>query len=294
MGSNGDEISTTLPVRREVRRRRSGGLTRAAAAGILAIALLVATIGVSGMAHGGGGVKCGCGCLQCGPCPTDTELSMDSSVVTNSTNSTILWWLTTSSPMNTAEANITFGNTTAYLFFGTTNQFGGEIPTAVFLNYLNPSTTYYYKVVGWTSCSSTNGNFVYHDTITGSWNTKSDTSFYINGTLSNAQGADAPGNIYLTADCANPAHSGSWTGWALTNSHGAYSFQTVNQVGMPDPNPCFEKGWGINVTVVNSAANMWNSLGVIWTGVWNETFLIFAPQTVDPVLPMNFVTGPID
>jgi hypothetical protein len=272
-------------------RRSAAYLVPAIAAAALMIASSI------GMASAGGDTKCGCGCLECGECPTGGALDVDGAVATNATNSTILWWLTTSSAMSTGDANISWGNSTAYVYSQPPNQLGGENPTATFLDYLEPNTTYYYKVTVWSSCEdSPTQKYVYHGSTTGSWSTSADHMDSFVGTIHNQSGGNAPSGVYVYSQCsvAPPAGYGYQDSFNVTVSGGRYS------VGEPEysqsglyPRAC--TGGTFEVAVDNQPVHYYlypNCLEIeggctsaVWSDSWNETVVLWAAQVLDFYLP---------
>jgi len=258
------------------RKRRS----RTPARVVITIALVVVLLVTPASVKAGGNTKCGCACLQCGVCPTPYTLTLSSTVLTNSTDSTVFYELSTSSSWSTAFTNLTWGNSTSYVFTAGTYQLTGENGWNVFfLNYLEPSTTYYYKVVGYASCSDSSGNHMYRGTDTGSWKTGQDSLDVISGTVYNSTGSTGPANLNVEATCGNPIH---WTGEGLTNSHGQYTL--ISNGGGPQVCGTLP----ITVSVENWVDPGYQS--IVWSGQWNETMVVWAPQVMNFNLAANYKT----
>ena len=120
------------------------------------------------------------------PCPgpggwkVPNCIHFTASVPTNSTNSTIRFEL----PNIGAYVTLVWGNTTNYGFYGT-NSLGQQIKNVLyssgtwyssFIDFLKPSTTYYYKFTG-------NYSGFSMGTQTGSWTTGSDSMTTLSGTV---------------------------------------------------------------------------------------------------------------
>jgi hypothetical protein len=237
---------------------------------------------------GGPGYKCipcpgGPGCEpNCGPpppCPTPYTVGLGSSVPLNSTNATILYWVTTSSPVPAAYSSLSWGLNTSYSWTAISNQSVGFIPDKTFLDFLDPSTKYYYHVHAWTTCTDGSGTHHYVGDYYGSWSTRADYMTSISGFVRNANGVAAPNNVWVQATCVNTYYgsfsSGGYTG---DTSPGHY---TISISGWQIAN--YSMCNGILIQVLNGEENL-------WTGFWNESVVVWMPQVVDFYLPSNYIS----
>lgn len=219
-------------------------------------------------------------------CPTPYTFSYTSSVQVNPTNVTIQYgggvtW--------NSYTNVSFGLNTSYTYPSETNQvMAGSGPNYVFVNYLDPSTTYYYKLVGWASCADSKGNHIYHGTYTGQWTTGSEETYLnqyhdvIQGIVSNANGGLAPAGIQVTVSCTD---GGDYSYTGSTNANGEF-WLIANPVTYPENIPyCTNYGFGYFQVQVGAPNTM------PWNGYWNETVITWAPQFVNLALPENYVTS---
>jgi hypothetical protein len=232
------------------------------------------------------------------PCnPTITPVSVGATISTDATNTTIQ--VTVSPDLSGTTVSIDWGNTTTYAYSPP------SVPSnfTVFLNYLEPSTTYYFEATADPPVQSSCTQQYTWNSYSGSWTTGSDNLLAITGVVSDADGARAPGGIVVFAACtvfiASEGSLGSsdpytWYNYIGTGPDGAFSLNVQNPASDPAENICGEYGFGYIVAAVNGEFCPTSSGCVAddtWAGVWNETIVTYAPQTVDFVLPMNFV-GP--
>lgn len=230
------------------------------------------------------------------PCnPTITPLQVGATVTTSSTNATIQ--VSVSPDLSGTNVTIEWGNSTGY------NYAPPSVPSnwTIFLNYLDPSTSYYFEVDARPPVQSSCTQQYTWNTYSGSWTTSSDSMLNIQGTVHDANGTAAdPGTVVFASCTVYVASDGSlgssdpytWYDYTGTGSNGAYSLAVNNPADLSD-NICGEYGFGYVVSVVNGEFCPTSSCvtGNTWPGVWNETVVTYAPQIVDFVLPMNFV-GP--
>ena len=189
-------------------------------------------------------------------------------------------------------ATLYWGNTSSPYPFSQSVYDGGT-SFSVFLNYLEPATTYYFEIsapndqIG-SICidgATYSGSFT-----TAAWpiNAPSDPPEFINGTITNSTGASPSGNTPLEINCLNPSLDGPG-GPIYTYATDGYFYQLVW-----DPNyvplGCVEYKDPIVVEVLNYQ-NPDNLNVQYWPGQWNESLIIWAPQFVNFVLPHNYV-GP--
>jgi len=252
-----------------------------------AVILLVICLGVAGWSLGslgqaaaavtpppGGG----------GGCPTPYSIDLTASVTSTGTSATITFGSTSSSPLSSGGATISWGTSTSYGYTTASLPFNyyTSSPGSEFLNYLKPSTTYDYKISASGSCGSDH----YTGTYTGSWSTGSDSITTITGTVSDENGAvDSAGGLYVLASCADiPSGYSSSAVNSVTTTTGTYSFSTM---------PGYASGGVVVrctsgpflVQVVNQPTQYYvgitGYLSTQWQNHWNESIVIFAPQTVN-------------
>ncbi len=152
-----------------------------------------------------------------------------------------------------------------------------------FINYVAPSTTYWYNVSGvaWGyGCSYATGSLI----------TAADNLQYINGTVTDSSGKVPLVGVEVNVTCAR--NNASWFyRSALTNSSGSFSFYLNwdNGSGLSLGSECLSPNTatpGFNVTAHTGYP------GLTWVpGYWNESILFWAPQTLSILLPANFL-GP--
>ncbi len=208
-------------------------------------------------------------------------LSFTASVSTNQTNSTILFGLSASSPETSAYTNLTWGLNTSYQWSAETNAFAGTLPTGgitVFLNFLEPSTTYYYRVTGWMTCKADGETYLYRGSLTGSWETQGpDIGGLYTGLVKDANGTRAPADVPVAAGCygVNATPDGPYApGYTVTNANGTYSVPW---------NAYYGNGW-------QCQTHTYVQVGP-WAGHWNETILTWGAQVVNFVVPIDQLSG---
>jgi hypothetical protein len=203
----------------------------------------------------------------------------------NATNGTTSWDEAPAGLATTFE----WGNTTSYNF-GTvsvpvnkTFSNGSGLYTAPYLNYLDPSSTYYFKV----SVYSPPGTCPQVWAFIGSWNTQADSSIYVNGTVYGASGSGyvtAPSGVEVYFTCARPnvATQDYWD-YAYTDSYGQYSFNIHYGPGgsMEECNEWGSRYAGFNISVHPPG----------WNGYFNETVYIWDAQTLNFYLPISYESG---
>jgi hypothetical protein len=214
-------------------------------------------------ACGGGGGTC------------TATFSVSYSVSVQATNATI-YFTPTLDPIQyctlTTTISIHWGNTTSEVFTAVNSQqFTADLQYSVFLNYLQPSTTYYFEIDG----SSDYGSHDYGS----SWSTSADSSTSIQGTVYDATNNATPTQtLIVEAWCLSSVSSYVWS---YTNSAGKYSF-SVSSLG------CSSYGSGGKGAYV---VNLGEANPGFWSGHWNETIVVWAPQTVNLYLPRDYVSG---
>ncbi len=228
------------------------------------------------------------------PCPggigyVPNCLRIDVTVNTNATNSQIEFELTSVQ----ATLTLIWGNSTSYVFtafssvyYANTNQWYSEP-----LNYLQPNTTYYYKLSGTEPGENP-------ATKTGSWGAGSDVPYLqssgdtISGTVFDDNGTHAPSGVEVAATCN--FKNAPWSLYGDTNSLGQYSIY-VGSKGTD--NVCLSliggagrEGYVLQVENGFCGIIGCNSGDTQWNGRWNETVVVWAPQIVNFYLPTIFVT----
>ncbi|HYA57501.1 MAG TPA: hypothetical protein VEH57_03445 [Thermoplasmata archaeon] len=238
----------------------------------------------------------------------------------NSTNVTVQFTLST--------------NATVYLFFNYTANFlygftqlsdvrytNSQLKQNVFIDYLEPNTTYHYEITASTYCMNPGSS-------TGSWQTGSDGPYmassgsYIFGTVYNATGAPhAVAGVMVVATCAVPytynpfSTTNPWYSYTTTNSLGQYWIyvppthsinppgQVVDICQAGEPGGGASAGYVVCVDNYGTATPLTKTClpqsndnvpaGQVWTGHWNETVTTWAPQVVNFQLPQNLETPPL-
>ncbi|MGA8303210.1 MAG: hypothetical protein WA547_04545 [Thermoplasmata archaeon] len=240
------------------------------------------------------------------PCnPVPESVSITSIVVTpESTNVSFTW---DESPAGYG-GGILWGNTTSY---GYSQSASGSASYTAFLDYIQPSTTYYFEIytgIPASTCDITWSAGHYFS----SFATPADPQLVVSGTVTDANG-HAPAGVAVIIYCTdwvgwtNPgaAEFGEtwessptiWWNYTLTNSNGAYSFN-VNNYQLPGHgyDICNKNGGHHYVVdVLNQPKTCFDGVcpnGKLWAGYWNETIATWSPQVVNFVLPSNFL-GPL-
>jgi hypothetical protein len=228
----------------------------------------------------------------CDPTVVPTTFS-DVDVTAESTNVTISW---DNSP---AAGNDTFywGNTTDY---GDYQSTAGDGSYTQFINYLEPGTTYYFKVVPSvpaSTCDYTYTGGVYE----GDWVGQSDSMSSIQGVVTNPGGTSHAGaGIFVSVGCLSgtDVDGGYWNPYTVTGSNGAYSVNTELDPPVYTQPAC---SGGFVVKLLNSPQycldNNWcreygldGAYSSTWQGYWNETVVTWASQYVNFELPSNYLT----
>jgi hypothetical protein len=261
---------------------------------------------------GGSGCEPNCG----GGCnPTEIPIDIYSVQVTpKSTNSSLTWDESPAAQSTTLQ----WGNTTSYSY---SQSVGGSGSYSVFLDYLQPNTTYHYLITAHQPSPGCTGTFYVSNTYTGSYQTGSDGPFlvstgsYILGTVTNGAGSPAGSGIEVVASCIHPYELSPWSAnnpwyvYSTTNSKGQYSLYVPSEASIQSPfthvdicqadepgggiragyQVCLDNIGAATATFCITQSNDQVPGGRIWDGYWNETVLTWAPQVVDFVLPGNFV-----
>ncbi len=226
---------------------------------------------------------------QLQPCPLPGHyvpncIQFDATVVTNSTNSTVLFELTDIG----ASVTLVWGPTTSYQFPGISDvSEQANIWYPVFLNFLKPSTTYYYKLTGTDHGETT-------ATWKSSWTTASDSGTVLSGTVYDSNGnVDSQGGLYVVASCAAPPNGGytDQDEYTVTGSNGHYSITPLPDYYLLGvTKPCGSGGYSValeNSLVSYYCVNHLVCTSNQWIGVWNETLTVYAPASYNFYLPLN-------
>jgi hypothetical protein len=216
----------------------------------------------------------------CNPVYKEVEI-LDVQLTNGSTSASLSW---DESPAGSS-TTLNWGTTTSYPF---SQGVAGSGTYSVLLNYLEPTTKYYFEIVA--SPPSSTCQYIYTTgTQTGSVTTISDSVTAISGTVYDSNGkVDTAGNLYVNVGCVSGASS---VGWDLTSSSGQYSVTVYNSI---TGYACSSAGYSVQVDnwPVDWAQEL-NEYSNQWTGAhWNETIEIYAPQTVNFYLPVK-ILGPL-
>lgn len=230
-------------------------------------------------------------------CPTPYVIDLAAGVPVNSTNATIRYWATASSPLPGGTANVYWGTTTSYGITAATGQaFVTELsPTSDFINFLQPSTKYYYEITATGTCTDSKGTHTYTGTLTGSWSTgTTDAMTTLSGVVSDSTGA-VFSNGLVEAFCMNlPSGAETVVSEGVTSSSGYYSIAVPGYDTSNGDYQCTGGSYPIKVQFFNQQTIYYVGSTAYesnqWTGHWNETVFIFAPQVVNFVVPLNYIS----
>jgi hypothetical protein len=229
--------------------------------------------------------------IQSSPCdPTDVPVDISSIVVTPEATDASLTW--DESPAGSS-TSFYWGLTPGYLYGSQSVPGSGSYSLS--LNFLEPSATYYYKIVAEPPAGTCTITYT-QGTSSGSWGTQSDPvspSTVIQGAVSGKTSSGttpAGANLFVEAQgCFS--YGGveyEFNNVGVTSSAGQYSIPLLQGAVV-------DSGCSVPMTVsVYNQVNLYDAgqkQSVVWPGYWNETILIWAPQTVNFVLPMNYNSG---
>jgi hypothetical protein len=194
----------------------------------------------------------------------------------NATNSSLSW---DESPAGYPTI-LFWGNSSAYgwpsmtINASTTYSNGSGVYYSPPLNYLKPSTTYYFEIyvslpAGW--CGS--GPWAHP----GTWTTKSDSLTTFSGQVEDSSGATPPVNSVIYVSCFTPV--GKYFTDTLTTGGGYFS------VSLPGTG-CWPYGSSeiFDLEYLNAAG------GVTWVNHWNETLVLYAPGYYQLYSQLNYKT----
>jgi hypothetical protein len=229
------------------------------------------------------------------PCnPVPESVSITSVVVTpESTNVSFSW---DESPAGYG-GYIQWGNTTSYGYSQTAT---GSASYTAFLDYIQPSTTYYFEIYTGAPASTCDitwsaGNYF------SSFATPSDSQLFISGTITNAAGTvHAPAGVAVVLYCtgwnSQDAEFGyssqnipsEWWNYTLTNSKGGYYFDAAfySEPSVSICNSFAGHHWVIQV--LNQPSTCFDGVcpnGKLWPGFWNESIVTWSPQITKFYVP---------
>ena len=192
-----------------------------------------------------------------------------------STNASISW---DESPA-AQSTYIDWGNTSSYGYHQTV---GGSGSYSVFLDYLEPGTTYYYRITAHQPPPGCTGTFYITNSYQGSWSTSSEQNYYnswginIKGFVHDQNNNPAPSGTLVEVRCtAGDDYYYSTT----TGSNGAYTISvkdTLGRAGCTADNGYY----AVEAFSVPQQFGL-NQVGIHWSGYWNETIVVWDPQFVN-------------
>jgi len=264
------------------RRRGVRDVSRRPAALILALMFVIAgtsLLSTSGNVRAGSQVICS-PCTPCDPngcgggsCTYTGPISIFHELWANSTNFTVIFDVSTSSNLPVGIFNFSWGTTTSYQFTAISGLgLGNNTPEAVPVNFLVPSTTYYFQIAAWLYCHDSAGYHNYHGWFNGSLSTGNDSMTTVRGIVYDTAGAHAPSGVPIVLSCVYP------TSWSVsrsttTNSNGVYSLAL--------PTLCQQPGLSLQVEdgpweYLCGLQECWTSPE--WKAVWNASYQFPDPQ----------------
>jgi hypothetical protein len=207
-------------------------------------------------------IKCpnGSGCEPNCSCPVGT-VGISSSATAQVTNVTVKFELTNTPAFIT----LIWGNTTSYAFTALSAVYYGSTNTwySQFIDFLEPSKQYYYKITATETCYNSGVS-------TGSWTTGYDYASTISGTITDANGANAPNTFTVYASCSvqgGPPYA--WEAetatYILASGKSYYSISTVSACPV-------EPGIAFHVEALTDSLYSGK-----WYGHWNETITFWGP-----------------
>lgn len=207
------------------------------------------------------------------------------------TNVTVSW-----TESYTVPTTLYWGNTTSYLepsqvVDGSSGHF------SVFLDFLEPSTTYYFElsaprdVIGSLCINSASYN--------GQWITKADSMALFSGKVMSDTGAHAPAGVYVIASCLGlTGDELSDPSGGVTNSAGVYAIPapgfTVAVIGgdyacpSGDPYSVQVENWQLSYYNQSSGCTLYPCSSTQWDGYWNASFAVWGLQDI------NFNLAPVE
>lgn len=193
----------------------------------------------------------------------------------NATNVTINF---TAAFSGDSPVTLEWGNSTDPRAFSQKVSYSGStLRGSVFLDFLEPSTTYDFLLLAGGGGECVHGFVEYYCYSSSSFSTKADTLTSISGHVEWAAGGHDPSGGVVLVYCASLGMLGGEMG--VANANGAYSILlyypvTTDCVGQP-----------LEVTALNQATTG------EWFATWNETTVVWGAQVVNFALPANYETG---
>ena len=302
LGEVADQHCITPPgARRAAHRRKKGVAPLAIVACMLVITTsfffvtLPATASATSVTDTSGSpacIKCpdGVHCYpNCSPPPPPCNPTQETIQITNfqksahSTNVTITW-----------QESPNWSNTSTYLDWGNTTTYSYSQSVAygstysVFLDFLEPGTTYYIQIQTLPFYKSCTTEYVAANYLS-NFATLAETTFVnqygavIRGTIYNATGqTHAISELEVEVQCTGQPLLAVYT---KTDSSGRYSIT-------PPVGSCSDDGWGYFLVSVRNYVDYPPTGGssTQWPGYWNESVIIWADQFVNFYLPSNYVS----
>jgi hypothetical protein len=207
--------------------------------------------------------------------PQDPIQITDVLATAEATNVTLSWEETPAGSHTTLD----WGNNSSEDY---TQAVSGSGSYSVFLDFLQPVTRYYYEVLAspGDNCHLTEGRY------SGEWNTSTDSSLWINGTVVD-NASNPANNLLVDVTCLHNIYD--WAGTYTTTNSGSYSLYVGGNDGQAvcDGEP---GDHGFVVTTMN-VAHAEGSSSSLWANHWNETVIIWAPEIVNFVVPIDYATS---
>jgi len=240
---------------RESRRRKFIRETLPAA---IALILLLAAVGTWGTA-------------RAGPLVCQTYVPVSASVTTNPTNVTISWNIG-----DPSSVLLYWGNTTNYGFTAINGTVYGSGGYTTPLDYLEPSTTYYFHLI---ATESPGYPGVCPGSLASHWGTPYDPLNQFSGRVTDVNGNPPPeAGIEVFIRCAGPLQWNEY--YSEANSAGYFTSQNLQK------NCTSIGGYAITAFAGSPTGSPYTN----WLGHWNETIVVWAPQTVNFYLPRTFLS----
>lgn len=266
-----------------IRGRRTLGSAIRVVAPVLVIAFLMLVAGDARADGPNSTCKCaGCAstCGGGGCTPTEQAVDIyDVKMTAESTNTTLSW---SESPAGSS-TTLYWSNSSEWDVSEFSQGVSGSGSYSVFLDYLEPSTTYDYEILAQPPAGTCTVTYT-AGTYSSAWSTQSESNYLntygivITGTIYNSAITDiAPADLAVIVTCTKYAASGDWDVMGFTNARGQYSL-AVGHNGEP---MCTYGGYGYFVVEV------WNGYNDYWANQWNETIVVWAPQVLNFYVPTS-------
>ncbi len=209
-----------------------------------------------------------------------THVGVSASVTANPTNVTISWSINMQSSVS-----LTWGNTTNYGFTAINGVIYGAGSYKTLIDYLEPASTYYFKVL---AIANPGNPFVCPGVHYGQWTTGSDSMTSFSGIVQDQNGAVfSQGDLYVEASCLNvPSGDINAPTAALTGPSGTYTGLSIPgyfvSTGVPET-PCTTGPFVVQLVNIPTPylVGLTEYYSNQWTLHWNETFVLWAVQTLN-------------